>query len=213
MRPAFPPFHPDLGTHPMRSSVLWLIGTLIPLGASAQEQDMKVLVNFTEQDDVRWRIVNDGVMGGLSSSDLELTEDGTALFSGFVSLDNNGGFASVRATFPFMDLSPYEGVTLRVRGDGRSYQLRFRMDGSFDGVAHGTGFDTVAGEWMEIDLPFELFQPTFRGRVPRGAGPLDPSRIRQMTFLIGDKKEGPFNLEIAWVRTIPKGVPGAPGDP
>ena len=174
---------------------------------------MKVLVDFTEENDVPWRIVNDGVMGGLSSSDMELTEDGTALFTGFVSLDNNGGFASVRATFPSLDLSQYQGVTLRVRGDGRSYQLRFRMDGSFDGVAHASAFDTVPGEWTEIDLPFEGFQPTFRGRVPRGAGPLDPSRIRQMTFLIGDKKEGPFSLEIALVKTMTKGGPGDPVNP
>jgi monofunctional biosynthetic peptidoglycan transglycosylase len=166
---------------------------------------MKVLVNFTEQDEARWSIVNDGVMGGRSSSDIELTDQGTGLFSGFVSLENNGGFASVRATFQSLDLSAYQGVTLKVRGDGRRYQLRFRMDGSFDGVAHGTGFDTVAGEWVEIDLPFGGFQPTFRGRVPRGAGPLDPSRIRQMTFLIGDKKEGPFNLEIAWVKASLQG--------
>ena len=76
-----------------------LLGALVPFGALSQEQDMKVLVNFTEEEDVRWRIVNDGVMGGLSSSDLELTKDRTAIFSGFVSLDNNGGFASVRATF------------------------------------------------------------------------------------------------------------------
>ena len=138
------------------------IGGLTPSLSQAQEQDMKVIVNFTEQDEARWSIVNDGVMGGRSSSDMELTDEGTALFSGNVSLENNGGFASVRATFPSLDLSPYTGVTLRVRGDGRLYQLRFRMDGSFDGVAHGSGFETVPGEWIEVELPFSAFQPTFR---------------------------------------------------
>jgi hypothetical protein len=176
-----------------------------------QEQDMKVLVNFTEQDEAQWSVVNDGVMGGRSSSDIEPTGEGTALFSGHLSLENNGGFASVRTSFSSLDLSPYTGVTLRVRGDGRPYQLRFRMDGSFDGVAHGSGFDTVPGEWVEIELPFTSFQPTFRGRVPRGAGPLDPARIRQMTFLIGDKKEGPFNLEIAWVKATVQGGPHGQG--
>jgi NADH dehydrogenase [ubiquinone] 1 alpha subcomplex assembly factor 1 len=163
---------------------------------------MKNIVDFTQPDGIQWNIVNDGVMGGLSSSDLELTESETALFSGFVSLDNNGGFASIRATFQSLDLSGYEGVTLRVRGDGRRYQLRFRLDGSFDGVAYMAEFDTTAEEWMEIELPFAEFRPTFRGRVPRGSGPLDPARIRQMGFLIGDKIEGPFELEIAWVRTM-----------
>ena len=186
----------------MRSSVIGLLVNLIPLAALAQEQEMKNIVDFTQPDDVRWSIVNDGVMGGVSSSDLEVTDSETALFSGFVSLDNNGGFASIRATFQSMDLSAYKGVTLRVRGDGRSYQLRFRMDGGFDGVAHMAEFETKRDEWVDIDLPFEGFRPTYRGRVPRGSGPLDPARIRQMGFLIGDKREGPFQLEIAWVRTM-----------
>ncbi len=163
---------------------------------------MEFVVDFKNPDAVRWAMVNDGVMGGRSSSDLEATGDGTGLFSGFVSLENNGGFASTRALFDSLDLSSYQGVTLRVRGDGRKYQLRFRMSGSFDGVAYQTEFVTDPGVWMEIDLPFDGFRPTIRGYVPRGADPLDPSRIRQMGFLIGDKVQGPFNLEIAWVKTM-----------
>ena len=161
---------------------------------------MRVVVDFAEPETARWTIVNDGVMGGRSNSDVELTGEDTALFTGYLSLENNGGFASVRGRFPTLDLSAYEGVNLRVRGDGRSYQLRFRMNGSIDGVAYGTEFETKAGEWTEISLPFTRFQPSLRGYRPRGAGPLDPSRIQQVTFLIGDKKEGPFRLEIAWVR-------------
>jgi monofunctional biosynthetic peptidoglycan transglycosylase len=166
---------------------------------------MKVLIQFENPDDVRWTIVNDGVMGGISSSDMELTEEGTALFSGSVSLENNGGFASVRGVFPTLDLSAYEGVVIRVRGDGRRYQLRFRTDGSFDGVAYRAEFDTRAGEWQEVTLPFEAFEPSFRGYVPRRAGPLDTRRIRQAGFLIGDKRDGPFRLEIAWVKAYPTG--------
>ena len=161
---------------------------------------MKDIVDFSDPSEASWTIVNDGVMGGRSSSDMELTDEGTAVFSGFVSLDNNGGFASVRARFTLLDLSAFEGVVLRVRGDGRRYDLRFRMDGGFDGVAYRAEFPTTAGEWTEVRLPFEGFQPSFRGWVPPGADPLDPSRIRQMGILIGDKKEGSFQLEIAWVR-------------
>ena len=195
----------------MRSLAILLFAGLVPQMGTAQERQMKTIVDFAEPTAARWTIVNDDVMGGRSSSDLELTDEDTALFTGFVSLENNGGFASTRASFQSMDLSAYEGVTLRVRGDGRRYQLRFRMDGSFDGVAHGTEFETTKGEWTEISLPFDLFQPSFRGYRPRGAGPLDPARIRQMTFLIGDKKEGPFALEIAWVKAYAASAdPGTP---
>jgi monofunctional biosynthetic peptidoglycan transglycosylase len=173
---------------------------VVPLPTLAQEQEMIAIVDFAEPGEVRWYIVNDGVMGGLSTSDLRATEDGTGIFSGFVSLENNGGFASTRATFESLDLSGYTGVTLRVKGDGRWYQLRFRLDGEFDGVAYTSEFNTDPGEWLEVTLPFDAFRPTFRGRVSGGFGPLDPSRIRQMGFLIGDKKEGSFELEIAWVK-------------
>ena len=156
--------------------------------------------DFTEGEGVLWSIVNDGVMGGRSTSKISLTDKRTALFKGFVSLENNGGFASTRAAFQSLDLSAYEGVTLKVKGDGRRYQLRFRQDGAFDGVAYGMEFKTIPGEWIEIDLPFETFQATFRGYVPRGSGPLDPTRIRQMAILIGDEKEGQFELEIDWVK-------------
>ena len=172
----------------------------IPVTLAAQEQEMRVVVDFTERDAVPWSIVNDGVMGGRSTSKISLTNERTALFTGFVSLENNGGFASTRAAFQSLDLSAYEGVTLRVKGDGRRYQLRFRQDGAFDGVAYGVEFKTTPGEWTEVDLPFETFQATFRGYVPRGSGPLDPARIRQMGILIGDEKEGPFALEMDWVR-------------
>jgi len=161
---------------------------------------MRVIVDFDAQEQAPWVIVNDGVMGGQSSSDLNLTGNGTALFSGFVSLENNGGFASTRAAFRSMDLSDFEGVVLRVRGDGRTYQFRLGTDDTFDGVAYRAEFPTMPGEWKDISLPFSAFQASFRGRVSRGVGPLDPARIRRMGFLIGDKKEGPFQLEIAWVK-------------
>jgi monofunctional biosynthetic peptidoglycan transglycosylase len=180
-----------------------LLVCLLPATTLGQEKDMKTLVDFKNPDALRWTIVNDGVMGGLSRSDLELTDQETVLFTGYLSLDNNGGFASTRARFETLDLSDYGGVVVRVRGDGRTYQLRFRTDGSFDGVSYTAEFGTAEGEWTEVELPFELFRPTFRGYVPRGSGPLDPSRIRQLGILLGDKKEGPFQLEIAWVKAYP----------
>jgi hypothetical protein len=175
-------------------------GEVLSRSCGAQEETMHFVVDFTEDDPVRWSIVNDGVMGGRSSSSIDVTEQHTALFTGFLSLENNGGFASTRAALESNSLSGFDGVTIRLKGDGRRYQLRFRMDGGFDGVAYQMEFETESGEWMEIDLPFEAFQPTFRGFVPPRAAPLDASRIRQMGILIGDKNQGPFALEVDWVK-------------
>ena len=43
-----------------------------------------------------WNIVNDDVMGGISKSYLALNDENNLIFSGNVSLKNNGGFASTR---------------------------------------------------------------------------------------------------------------------
>ena len=94
---------------------LLLTTVLIPSSLSAQERAMKVIVDFTEPGSIHWSIVNDGVMGGRSTSKMEYSEDGSALFTGFVSLENNGGFASTRAAFESLNLSGYAGVILRVR--------------------------------------------------------------------------------------------------
>jgi hypothetical protein len=170
---------------------------------SAQEQQrMKEIIDFSDPAPTRWAIVNDGVMGGRSESSLRLTDEGTAIFAGVLSLENNGGFASTRALLDTMDLGGFTGLAVRVKGDGRSYELRLRMEPNFDGIAYRAEFGTTQGEWTEVFLPFSAFQPSFRGRVPRGAPALDLTSIRQIGFLLGDGVEGPFELEIAWIRAI-----------
>ena len=159
-----------------------------------------MILDFRTTGPADWTLVNDDVMGGRSTSRLTVTEAGTGVFSGFVSLENNGGFASTRAPVAAPDLAERRGVVLRVRGDGRSYQLRFRMDTSSRGLAYKAEFDTRADVWQEISIPFGDFQATFRGHHPPGAPPLDPGEIRQIGFLIADGKEGPFRLEVAWMK-------------
>jgi NADH dehydrogenase [ubiquinone] 1 alpha subcomplex assembly factor 1 len=45
--------------------------------------------------------------------------------------------------------------------------------------------------------------PTFRGRVLSGEPPLDPAKVTSVGFLIADKQDGPFRLEVAWIKTVP----------
>jgi monofunctional biosynthetic peptidoglycan transglycosylase len=147
----------------------------------------------------RWEPIDDVVMGGLSSSDLEPTGRGTAVFSGRVSLENNGGFASIRSAPQGWDLGTYAGIALRVRGDGRTYKLNLKTDGGLDGVLYRVSFETVAGEWQTVRFPFAAFEASFRGGPVPDAPPLNPKRIVSMGFLISDRQAGPFRLEIAWL--------------
>ena len=163
---------------------------------AAQQPDSIVLFDFSRSTAADWYVVNDGAMGGVSSSTMEVTAEGTGVFAGRLSLENNGGFASVRTALTGHDLGGYAGLVLRVRGDGHRYQVRLRTDARFDGLAYRADFDTAADRWITVVVPFDAFTPTFRGYVPRNAPPLDPAAVRQFGFLIGDEREGAFRLEI-----------------
>jgi monofunctional biosynthetic peptidoglycan transglycosylase len=163
--------------------------------------DSRVVLDFGDPKEAdRWVIVNDGVMGGRSRSTMKVTAEGTGVFQGNVSLENYGGFASTRTKPADHGLAGYATLKLRVKGDGRTYQLRSRTDDNFDGVSYRFEFGTKKGEWVVREAPIRDFKPTFRGRVLPDRPPLDPSRIRQLGFLIADKKAGPFRLEVDWVK-------------
>ena len=71
-----------------------------------------------------WAVVNDGVMGGLSQSRAVISNHGTLMFTGVVSLANNGGFASIRHGAESFDLGRGEGILVRVSGDGKKYEFK-----------------------------------------------------------------------------------------
>jgi NADH dehydrogenase [ubiquinone] 1 alpha subcomplex assembly factor 1 len=158
----------------------------------------KTIIDFGDADEKgRWEAVNDLVMGGLSMS----AAGGAAIFHGRVSLENFGGFASVRSLLRQFDLRGYDGLIVRVRGDGRRYRLRLKTDDDFEGLAYQAAFITHRDEWTEPRLSFDEFVPVFRGAVVLGAPLLDPTKIRRIGFMIADRQEGPFRLVIREVRT------------
>ena len=146
-------------------------------------------------DAANWHDISDPVMGGISSSQM-VAEDGVAVFKGVVSLENSGGFASVRSAEGHYDLSGCDGLTVRVRGDGKSYGLRLRTSDAFDGVNYQVDFTPVPGAWLDVNLPFAAFQPVLRGRQVAGHPPLAPAAIRTFGLIIAARQEGPFRLEL-----------------
>ncbi len=163
---------------------------------------MTRLIDFQHPDEAhRWRAINDDVMGGVSRGHIHL-EDGFGVFSGEISLEHNGGFASVRRNPEPFDLRGRAGLVLHVRGDGRRYQLRLRTNQLFDGAAYRALFQPPAGEWQRVALPWHEFEAVFRGRRLEDAPPLDPAAIRQVGLMIADRRPGPFRLEVAWLETL-----------
>jgi monofunctional biosynthetic peptidoglycan transglycosylase len=100
------------------------------------------------------------------------------------------------------DLSAFEGLILRVRGDGKRYGFRLKIDASFDGVSYQFQIEPPAGRWAEIYAPFTDFIPVYRGRVVEDHPPLDPSRIATFGLIIS-RQEGPFRIDIESVKAYP----------
>jgi hypothetical protein len=167
------------------------------MNAPAPDQ---TLFDFSTATNAAWQVVNDDVMGGISASRFQLTTNGTAIFRGDVSLQNSGGFASVRSSPASYDLAGCDALVLRARGDGKRYKFTVRLDASFDGPIYQCAFATKPGEWEEHRLPFKQFVPTYRGRVLTGEPPLDPAKVTLVGFLISDQQAGAFQLEIAWIK-------------
>jgi len=155
------------------------------------------LFDFSPESDLsNWNIVNDVVMGGRSDSDFSINAAGHGIFKGTVSLENNGGFAMVRYSFTSMQVEAYRKVVLRLRGDGKRYQLRVKTDAA-DQHAYIQHFQTN-GEWQLIEFPLADLRPTFRGRalnLPNYPG----DKMEEIAFLIGNKKAEDFQLEIDWI--------------
>ena len=149
-----------------------------------------------------WVAVNDGVMGGRSQGEPVLV-DGVLTFRGELSLAKNGGFSSVRTVGKDFDFSGATEVVLRVRGDGRPYQLRLATNANYRGIAvsYKSEFATVAEKWIEVRVPLDSLVPTVRGSRLDGP-PFDPARVREIGLLIADKREGPFALDVDWIMLL-----------
>lgn len=149
-----------------------------------------------------WSVVNDTVMGGVSSGQLAM-EDGLMIFSGELSLDNNGGFASVRSPViesrstqsSNMSWADRSGPRIVVQGDGRTWTVEVRTDDESGGwiATLPTSPDSIT----DVTIPWTSFKPVTRFLDPRDAiEPLEPSRIVSIAFYLVDGIEGPFRLGI-----------------
>ncbi len=139
--------------------------------------------------------VDDGVMGGVSQGNLR-RGDGTLVFSGTVRLENNGGFSSMSSRFESVDLSGFDGMWLRVRGDGKRYRIHLKDRATLGPVVYQATFMTRADEWIDAYIAFASLRPQWYGQsIP--ALPINTRHISAFTVIIEDKQKGTFALEIA----------------
>lgn len=148
-----------------------------------------------------WVTLDDNVMGGHSRSRVTL-RGGVLVFSGTTSLGDNGGFASIRARGAF-DFDGALGLRLRLRGDGRRYQLRLATDARYRGskVSWRGEVAAPADTWTDAVVAFDRMQPTYRGTVLDGPA-LMRSKVEDVGVLVGDGRAGPFMLQIAGIAPV-----------
>lgn len=157
----------------------------------------RLLFDFADPDTVlAWRAIDDRVMGGVSRSLLRHDEAGHAVFEGSVSLERNGGFASVRSSPGERGLPDARTCLLEVRGDAKQFKLSLLTDDGFDSLNYQASFTTTGSGWQSVQLPLNDFRASFRGREVGSAPALDPARIRQVGLMIAARQAGPFSLDI-----------------
>lgn len=172
---------------------------------SANGQTMREMFSLNSPADVSgWQIVNDGVMGGRSSSQASLirTSSGEQAmrFAGILSLANNGGFASVRSRpRGSLGLKADNSIVIRVRGDGRRYTFNLYTPDRRTAFSYQLEFVTTPGQWSEVRLPVNGFVAHSFGRRISGMA-LDPPRVHSVGILLGDKRPGTFELLVDWIR-------------
>jgi len=158
------------------------------------------LFDFNKKANIdSWRVVNDGVMGGLSQAKFSLNSEGHGFFRGKVSLDNNGGFSSVRYRFETRNTSEFSKIQIRLKGDGKPYQFRVKADAS-QRYSYIANIET-SGTWETLTINFADMYPAFRGRLldlPNYSG----KEMTEIAFLIGNKKEEAFALEIDYIELL-----------
>ncbi|KAK4767175.1 hypothetical protein SAY86_014925 [Trapa natans] len=218
-------FEPEIkGDSPEMVEYIGMKNLLNAVKKSVGLRNGKVI--FGEADgrfkELPWGALDDVVMGGVSESMFLMAPSGgenggpTGIFRGNVSTANNGGFTSIRTkNFSVAeDLSAYDGLELRLQGDGQRYKLIIRTSREWDTVGYTISFDTVQGEWQSIRLPFSSLRPIFRARTVFDAPPFDPSSILSLQLMFSkfeyDGKlnprfvEGAFQLPISCIRAYMK---------
>ncbi len=157
-----------------------------------------LIVDFTRDTDLdNWSIQDDVVMGGRSDSDFRLNDEGHFVFSGKVSLENNGGFAQVRYhPAEKVNIGKATHLVMRVKGDGKDYQLRIKED--LD-TRHTYIRDvSTSGEWEEMRVALADFHAVYHGK-DVDAPNFDFRELAEVGFLIGNKRAETFKLMVDWV--------------
>jgi NADH dehydrogenase [ubiquinone] 1 alpha subcomplex assembly factor 1 len=166
----------------------YLIGILILFSSMTTA----IIFDFNKNSDLKnWNIVDDVVMGGKSSGTFTLNNKGQGVFEGAISLENNGGFSSLRYRLGKTPIQEATAIVLKLKGDGKAYQFRIKSN-AMNAYSYVSVFQT-SGDWQEIHIQLKDMYPAFRGRKLNQPN-FEKESIEEIAFLFGNKKQERFKL-------------------
>lgn len=152
------------------------------------------IIIFNKNSNIQnWYITNDDVMGGISNSSMIIDEENKMIFSGEVSLDNNGGFAMTRLPITINLERDETKLTVKLKGDGKKYQFRVKSENN-QGFWYVQSFQTSRNT-EEVELLLNEFHASFRGS-KLNVDNFSAKKITEIAILIGNKQNETFKLEI-----------------
>ena len=153
----------------------------------------EIIIFDKDKNDQKWFITNDDVMGGISNSTIEIDKSGSAIFSGKVSTDNNGGFAMTRLPLDIKLDDEKSKIIIEIDGDDKEYQLRIKSR-KYQRYWFVQRFFAKKG-LQKIELSLKDFRASFRG-YELDLENFSDSEIKELAILIGNKKNESFSLKI-----------------
>ena len=166
-----------------------------------------LLLDFGKGGVESWRALNDGVMGGRSIGVVDYSRK-TLTWAGTVSLENNGGFSSVRSEWGDRDLSGFTSVTFRCRtttGEADDFTLTMETAQQW-WLPYWKANFTAKPKWEEVTLDFSELKKSsaMTGDLPKlwAWGALDD--IQRIGLMKYDGTAGEFGLEVDWIRFNPE---------
>jgi len=181
----------------MKTTLFLIIANIMLASQQSGKNDVLLNASIMKTEN-KWRIVNDGVMGGLSSSNA-FVDDDKIIFSGNVSLENNGGFASLTSPVKNYNFEKHNGIEIKIKGDGKRYSISMKETTYFSGYFYTSTFETKKDEWVTVKIPFDQFKLYYFGKETKSNKEIPLNNIKEISLLIGDKQQGKFKAEVEYL--------------
>tara|TARA_B110000003_G_scaffold274490_1_gene314589 strand:+ start:11120 stop:11665 length:546 start_codon:yes stop_codon:yes gene_type:complete len=147
-----------------------------------------------------WKVINDGVMGGISKGSKELTKN-SMLYKGKVSLDNNGGFSSLRRSFSDKDISMFNEIEIRYRSVGISLAFTIAVSQRWYIPNYKISLDGTSSEWTTTTIKLSDLRKHYIGKPMNEMLKKETLKeIVRIGFITDEKKYGNFEFEIDFIK-------------